>query len=97
MAFNITPSLGAALDVVSAKPFYDNNFAVPSPKLGTKVVGDDGHDYLFVQASANVAANTAVVVTEPAFTIASGAGAFSTRAGQAFTSGQYGWVRSNAL
>jgi hypothetical protein len=64
-------------------------------KLGYKVSGDDGRDYILARASAAVAANTAVVLTEPAFTVAGGAGAFSTQA-KAVTTGQVSWVRSNA-
>lgn len=96
MAFNTTPSLGTDLDYVGAKPYYDGNFPVPSPKLGSVVKGDDGHDRVWVQASANIAANTAVIVTEPAFTAAGGAGAFST-SGTAVLNGQYFWARSNTL
>lgn len=96
MPFNITPSLGTDLNYVGAKPFYDANFSVPSPKLGSKVVGDDGHDYVFVSASANIAANTAIIITEPAMTAAAGAGPFSTQA-TAPTSGQFFWARSNAF
>lgn len=96
MAFNITPSLGADLDYVGAKPYYDANFGVISPKLGSKLVGDDGHARVLVQASANIAANTAIIITEPAFTAAAGAGIFST-SGTAVLNGQYFWARANAL
>lgn len=97
MAYNITPSLGVDLDYVGGMPYYDANQAAPSPKLGSKVVGDDGHDYVWVKASAGVAANTAVTITEPAFTAAGGAGGFTTPATKAVANGQYFWARKTAL
>lgn len=96
MPFNITPSLGINLDYVGGLPHYDANQAAPSPKLGSKVVGDDGHDYVFVKASAAVAASTAVTITEPAFTAAGGAGGFTTPA-TAVPINQYFWARKTAL
>lgn len=96
MPFQITPSLGVELEYVGAIPYYDTGKATPSPQLGAKVIGSDGHEYVWTLASANVAAATAVIVTEPAMTIAAGAGPYSTQAGRAVLSGQYSWVRSNA-
>jgi len=91
MAFNITPSLGMDFDQVST---------IPAFRVGNKVVGNDGHDYVYVLASGTIAAaaspGTVVVVTEPAFTAASGAGAFNAPiAGVA--SGSYAWVRKTAI
>ena len=96
MSNNITPSLGMDINYVGALPYYDTGKSVPSPALGTKVIGSDGHTYVKVKASADVAASTAVLITEPAMTIAAGAGTYSTQ-GTAVLSGQYCWVRSNAL
>lgn len=96
MPYQITPSLGIELEYVGAKPYQDGNSPTPTPALGTKVVGNDGHEYIFTVASANVAAATAVIITEPAMSIAAGAGPYSTQAGRAVTTGQYSWVRSNA-
>lgn len=96
MAFAITPSLGVNTNYVGGLPFYDPNSAVPSPQLGSKIVGNDGHEYVFVRATANIAAATAVIITEPAMTAAGGAGTYSTQAGLPVTNGQYFWARSNA-
>jgi hypothetical protein len=52
--------------------------------------------YIFVQASGTIANDTAVVLTEPAMTVAAGAGAYTTRSG-ALTVGQRAWVESNAI
>ena len=101
MAFRITPTLGPDVDQVG--PFYWDALGpgAGSYELGTKVVGSDGHDYVFVQASANIAATpttgTAVTITEPAFTVAAGAGGFATPPGVAITSGQRLHVRKTAL
>lgn len=91
MAFNITPSLGMDFDRVDT---------VPAFRVGNKVVGNDGHEYLYALASGTIAAaaspGTAVVLTEPAFTVASGAGAWNAPpAGVA--SGSYAWVRKTAI
>jgi hypothetical protein len=90
MVFRITPSLGPDLDQVG--PFYfDSGQPGASYELGTIVMGSDGHPYIFVQASAAIAATpttgTQVTITEPAFTAATGAGGFWTPPGVAIASG----------
>ncbi|MFG1340373.1 hypothetical protein [Xanthobacter autotrophicus] len=87
---NISPTLGVNLDAV-----YAATDALPLP-LGTVVRGRNGRMYIFVQASAGIANDTAVVLTEPAMTVAGGAGAYTTRSG-ALTTGQRAWVESNAI
>ena len=64
--------------------------------LGTVVRADDGRMYIFARASAAVAASTAVVLTEPAFTFAGGAGAWTTQ-GTAVPINAYVWLKSNAI
>lgn len=100
MPYNITPSLGIDLNYVGAKPYYDANSTTPTPKIGSKVVGDDGHDYVFVSASGTIAAaaspGTQITVTEPAFTAATGAGGFYGPITGA-TAGQFFWARKLAL
>lgn len=90
MSTNITPSLGINLDYI-----YGATERTDVP-LGTVVRGADGRMWVLVQASANIANNTAVILTEPAMTVAAGAGAFTTRKG-AVTTGQRFWVQSNAI
>jgi hypothetical protein len=74
MPLMVTPSLGVSINGV----IYN---ALNPPKhiaLGFMGKGDDGHDYVFAAASAVVAAGpTVVVLTEPAFTFATGAGAWT--------------------
>lgn len=109
MAFRITPSLGPGIETVipAGQVWFDipGLGALISPRLGSKAVGSDGHDYVLVQASAAVAAaaapGTQVTITEPAFTAASGAGGFyapnSTLAPSGVPSGGFFWARKGAL
>lgn len=86
----ISPTLGVDIDKV-----YTSTETLPLP-LGTVIRAANGRMYILAQASATIANDTAVVLTEPAMTIAGGAGSWTTRAG-AMTSGQRAWVESNAV
>lgn len=109
MAFRTTPELGPQIDeVFTGVPYWDSQLGLstaaadadPSYRLGTKEVGSDGHDYVFVKASADIAATpatgTQVTVTEPGFTVATGAGGYYTPPGVAITTGQFLHVRKGA-
>jgi hypothetical protein len=87
---NISPTLGVNLDQV-----YTATEKLPIT-LGTVTRAKNGRMYIFVQASGTIANDTAVVLTEPAMTVAAGAGAYTTRSG-ALTVGQRAWVESNAI
>ena len=94
--FRTTGQLGPDLHQVVDPDnlWYDANGKV-SPVVGTRETGDDGRDYIFVRASADVAAaaapGTQVAITEPAFTAAAGAGGFyAPEAG--VSSGDYFWA-----
>lgn len=106
--FRTTPQLGPQLDdVFTGVPYWDmgiNQLAtdlMPSYKLGNKEVGNDGHDYIWVKASADIASasgnGTQVVIDEPAFTAAAGSGGWYSIPGVAITSGQYFHARKGAL
>lgn len=109
MAFRITPSLGPGIETVipAGGVWFDipGQMQLISPRLGSKVVGSDGHDYVLAQASAAIAAaaapGTQVTITEPAFTAAAGAGGFyapnSTLAPSGVPSGAFFWARKGAL
>lgn len=88
MAFAIDGTLGVDLNRIDDAAAF---------KLGLQVTADDGHDYIYVRASAAIAASTVVVVTDPAFTAAAGAGAWTTVAGQAPAINQYFWAKRTAL
>ncbi len=98
MAYHITPSLGININYVGPLPWYDGNFSVPSPALGTVVKATDGHDYIWAKASAAVASNVAVVLTEPAMTVATGAGSWTS---PTITGGvpidNYAWFKRTAI
>lgn len=87
--YRTTPQLGPQLDEkFTGLPYWDSQLGIssgttgisPSYKLGNKEVGNDGHDYVWVQASAAIAAaaspGTQITITEPAFTAATGAGGY---------------------
>lgn len=99
--FRTNPSLGPNLHQIvdDTNVWFDAANKV-SPKVGDYSIGDDGHYYVFVRASATIAAaaapGTQVTITEPAMTAASGAGGFyAPIAG--VTSGDYFWARKSAL
>ncbi|QIG75007.1 hypothetical protein EVC14_009 [Rhizobium phage RHph_I3_18] len=102
MAFHITPSLGPTISIngglVGTLGYWDSGRSVPSPQLGTVVKASDGHDYIYAQASAAIASNVAVVLTEPAMTMATGAGAWTS---PTVTGGvpinQYAWFKKTAI
>lgn len=97
MAYHITPSVGIDLTYNStALPYGDRDSGIPSPALGTKVIGSDGHEYVFVEASEAIAADTAITITEPEMAAAAGAGDYKTQ-GEAVASGAYFWARKTAL
>ena len=106
--FRTTPNLGPQLnEIFPALPYWDTTLGVgtaivgtPSYKLGDSEVGDDGAEYFWVQASALIAATattgTQVVITFPAYTVATGAGGFYTPVNTAVPSGAYVHVRRGA-
>ena len=105
--FRTTPQLGPQLDdTFVGLPYWDQSLNLnatdlePSYKLGNVERGDDGGEYFWVKASANIAATattgTQVTVTFPAWTVATGAGGFYTPPGVAITSGDYFHVRRGA-
>jgi len=79
-----TPSLGSSINVNAGYiagggvPYYDAGKSVPSPQLGTKLLNTDGHEYIFAQASAAIASNVNVALTEPAMTMAAGTGSWQS-------------------
>lgn len=101
MPITTTPSLGSSINVngglVGATPYWDAGRSTPSPQLGTKMLAADGHEYIFAQASAAIASAAVCVLTEPAMTMATGAGAWTapTVTG-GVPSGHYAWFKKTA-
>lgn len=67
MVHRITPSLGPDLEQFAAQNYWDINAPStdPSYELGTKVIGSDGHEYVYVKAGANFSsAETGLEINE---------------------------------
>lgn len=83
--FRTTPSLGPELWQVDLEFYWDtisksvgSTTIVASYQQGSQVIGNDGHQYVFVRTTGGaIASGATVVLTEPAMTIATGAGAFT--------------------
>lgn len=101
--FRMNPSLGPNLWQVvrSGQVYYDGAKQIASPQLGDRATGDDGFDYVWVQASGAIAAaaapGTQVSIALPALTAATGAGGFyapnSTNMPTALAAGDRFWAR----
>lgn len=103
MAFRTTPQLGPQLpDVFNGLPYWDAHGGIsePSYRLGNKEVGSDGHDYIWVRASAAISAaggnGTQVSVTAEG-TAAGGSGGWYAPPGVAIPEGAYFHARKGAL
>lgn len=109
-AFRTTPQLGPQIDIkYSGLPYWDlgmeagkaaNAVIDPSYRLGNRESGSDGAVYIWVKASATIAATAAtgtqVTVTVPAFTVATGSGGYYTEPGIAYAAGDFMHVRKGA-
>lgn len=65
--FRITPSLGPGLTQTEADYYWDTiapDVVEPSYQLGSKVIGNDGHEYVHVTAAANLAEDDRVNINE---------------------------------
>ena len=89
-----TPSLGASIGAI-----VNTLNPIKQAPLGTVLKGADGHDYIYAQASAVIAAtgNVAVVLTEPAMTVATGAGAWTWVPTTALAIGDRAWFKKTAI
>lgn len=88
--FRTSPQLGPQLnEVFVGLPYWDNLAGItePSYKLGNRETGDDGSDYIWVQASATIAATastgTQVTVTADGTAAAGSGGWYAPVAGVA--------------
>lgn len=86
--YSVRPVLG--VDVLQAPSTVLADFKGVKP--ATKVVGSDGLNYILALASANIAANTAIIVTAGTGSAAAGEGSYKTPPATAVTSGQYFWA-----
>ncbi|KGM35710.1 hypothetical protein [Inquilinus limosus] len=86
--YSITPITG--VDVLQAPSTVLGDFRGVKP--ATKVTGSNGVSYILALASANIAADTAIIVTAGTGSAAAGAGNYKTKVGEAVTTGQYFWA-----
>lgn len=92
MPFSITPIIGLRIgEIDKVSEVKANRFA-----LGTVITADDGHDYVYAQASGAVANAAVVILTEPAMTIATGAGSW-TNTNAALVSTDRAWIKKTAI
>ena len=95
--FRTTPNLGPALTSTSASNYWDTirpDGADPTYQPGTRVTGSDGHEYIYVEAHADLAA--AAVIGVSADSTASTASTGWT-APVAVVAGDYFHARKTAL
>lgn len=88
MPFPINPLVGV-------KP-GEKNDATSKFKLGTTFRAEDGHLYIYAKASAAINAATVSILTEPAFTMATGAGDWTSPA-FALAIGDEAWFKKTAI
>lgn len=100
--FRTSHNLGPQLnEVFTGLPYWDNLAGItqPSYKLGNLEFGNDGAQYVWVQAGGAIASTattgTQVTVT-PAGAATTGSGGYYTPPGVAITSGQYFHARKGA-
>lgn len=100
--FRTDPQLGPGISaVITAPAWYDGmQISVPSYQLGQIHQASDGHEYIWVQASANISAasapGTQVTIADPAFTAESGSGGWYAPI-EGVASGQYFHARRGTL
>lgn len=99
MPITSTPSLGSSTNVngglVGPVPYYDINQTRPSPQLGAIVQTSDGYINILAQASAAISSGAECILTEPAMTMAAGAGGWFAPSG-GVPINQFAWFRKQA-
>nr|DAO70306.1 MAG TPA: hypothetical protein [Caudoviricetes sp.] len=88
MAYPITTLVGA-------KPGEKNDTASKF-RPGTTFRAEDGHLYIYAKASAPIAASTVSILTEPAYTMATGAGDWTSPA-FVLATGDEAWFKRTAI
>lgn len=99
MPRHITPSLGIGIN----NKIYNSLEPTKQAPIGTVVKGDDGHDYIYASASGAVAPAAVVILTEtvtngvPAYTVATGAGAWTHVGATALAAADKAWFKKTAF
>lgn len=87
-----TPTLGASIGAV-----VNTLNPIKQAALGTVLKAADGHDYVYAQATGAIPTSTVVVLTEPAMTVAAGAGAWTYTGTATLASGDRAWIKKTAI
>lgn len=104
--FRITPSLGPDLWQASTEFYWDtvsktvgNTTIIPSYQLGSMVVGNDGHEYVFVKTTGTIASGAQVTAPAGApWEVATGTGGYTVPAtGTSIPAGTFLHVRRTAV
>jgi len=89
MVYSVTPIVGLRLgEVIKA--------GEDAAALGTVVTGNDGHDYILALATGAIANAATVTLTEPAMTVATGAGAW-TNTNAPLVASDRAWFKKTAI
>ncbi len=97
--FNITPNLGANFLDPEIQYYWDTisnptniTTSGPSPQLGTRFVGNDGHDYVHAKATPAFALDARADLNETTWAAtANASGAWQAKA--AVAAGEYVWLK----
>lgn len=104
--FRITPSLGPDLWQASTEFYWDtiskpvgSTTITPSYQLGSMVVGNDGHEYVFVKTTGTIASGAQVTAPAgPTWEVATGTGGYTVPAtGASIPAGTFLHVRRTAV
>ena len=93
MVKSVTPIAGFDPEAV-----HTATIAQPQPPFdpGTRITADNGRDYIYAKASAAISADTQSTLTEPAMTMAGGAGDWDSPPVD-MASGTFGWFKARSV
>lgn len=96
--FRTTPSLGPELWQTATQFYWDtiadpDNDLGPSPDLGSSVVGNDGAEYILVEAGAGFSADDGLSINQTTWVASADASSPVFEAPVAVASGDYFWAR----
>lgn len=75
---------------------FDRVETSPTIAVGTVVRGSDAHDWIYAMATGAIADDAVTVLTEPAMTMATGAGDWTNRNGT-LAANDYTWFQKTAV
>lgn len=88
--YALTPTLGLDLGAEGT--------STPAVPLLTRVVGSDGHDYIYVQANEALGSvDTVVLSASGSASSDSGSGGFTLNVPGGLAAGEYGWAKQTSL